>query len=153
MTRAKVLAFRASHKYGIVVRRDSFRPHMPSLGVSSLDLKAAERRPPFLWDGRGRPRRCSADPSRWNRRERKAFSPRRRLTREPMRLAHNADTSCTNFAPPVLPVSRASCACYLPDKRLLSSCYSPCYFALAARQGFFGTGWKQRFFRGEVGPN
>jgi hypothetical protein len=46
--RAKVLAFRASHKYGFAVRRDSFRPHMPSLGVSSLDLKAAERRPPFL---------------------------------------------------------------------------------------------------------
>ena len=26
----------------------AFGPHMPSLGVSSLDLKAAERRPPFL---------------------------------------------------------------------------------------------------------
>src|SRR5271165_1417282 len=32
-------------------------PHMPSLGVSSLDLKAAFGRPPFLWAGRPSRRR------------------------------------------------------------------------------------------------
>jgi hypothetical protein len=42
----KVLAFSAAHNYLGVVR--CVCPHMPSLGVSSLDLKAAFGRPPFL---------------------------------------------------------------------------------------------------------
>ena len=37
--------------------------------------------------------------------------------------------------------------------RTLSSCYSPCYFALSAHEELLRSDWKQRFFRGAAGRN
>ena len=48
LRRRKFLRF--SQRTIILLRCGAVCPHMPSLGVSSLDLKAALGRPPFLWD-------------------------------------------------------------------------------------------------------
>ena len=79
----------------------------------------------------------------------------------PMCRTHNTNASYAIFVAggsPCLrslhrPVIALISANYLPVMVLLWPLLSSCYFALAAREGFFASGWKKGLSRGQVMQN